>query len=448
MTEALRAAAARTWIESLDVFGVRFGLERIRALLAELGHPERAQPALHVVGTNGKSSTSRLAAAALAGQGLSVGTYLSPHIEDWTERVEIDGRPLGEGAFASAVEVVRAASERLRLAPGEAVTQFEALTAAAFQAFAAAGVRAAVVEAGLGGRYDATNVLSPQAAVALTNVALEHTDLLGSTEAAIAAEKLAVVAEGSARLVVGPLSPAAAGAVRGEMAARRLRGVLYGPALHAREAPDGVDVVTPWARYTALPLRVHGHFQRHNLAVALAGAERVVGSPLDLPGLRRALAEVRIPGRLEVIGHDPLTVLDGAHNPAGMAAMVAALPALLGRRRCVAVVSLLGDKDARGMMGALATVADAVVGTRSSHPRAVSPDTLARLAGDLGVRAHAVDDPFAAVAAAREAAGAEGAVAVCGSLYLIADLRPRMAKAHEKAPATLARAQSALLSSD
>jgi dihydrofolate synthase/folylpolyglutamate synthase len=421
---------------------MNFGLERIRLVLEALGHPERAQPSLHVVGTNGKSSTSRLAAAALAGQGLAVGTYLSPHIEDWAERIEIDGVPLDDAAFADAAEAVRAAADGLGLPPEEGVTQFEALTAMAFQAFAAAGVDAAVVEAGLGGRYDATNVLAPHAAVILTNVALEHTDLLGATEAAIAGEKLAVAADGHDRLVVGPLSPGADVAVRDEMAARGLRGPMYGPELYARQTPEGVDVITPWAAYTALPLPVHGAFQRRNLAVALAGAELLLGRTLEIEGLRRGLARVRIPGRLEVVGESPLTVLDGAHNPAGMAALVDALPLVLGPRRCVAVVALLGDKDARGMMDQLSAAVDAVVGTRSSHPRAVSPATLAGLAADRGLDAHAVEDPLEAVAAARALAGPDGAVLVCGSLYLISDVRPPLAGSGTP-PARLARVRLA-----
>jgi dihydrofolate synthase/folylpolyglutamate synthase len=443
MSAARRAAAAREWIEGLDLLRMNFGLERIRLLLEALGHPERGRPSLHVVGTNGKSSTCRLAAAALAGQGLSVGTYLSPHIEDWAERVEIDGRPLDDAAFAGAAEAVRAASDGLGLPAEEGVTQFEALTAMAFRAFAAAGVDAAVVEAGLGGRYDATNVLAPDAAVILTNVALEHTDLLGSTEAAIAGEKLAVAADGCDRLVVGPLSPGADVAVRAEIEARGLRAAMYGPELHARQTPEGVDVVTPWATYDALPLPVHGAFQRRNLAVALAGAERLLGRTLEPEGLRRGLAGVRIPGRLEVVVESPLTVLDGAHNPAGMAALVDALPTVIGPRRCVAVVALLGDKDARGMIDQLATTADALVGTRSSHPRAVSPATLAALAADRGVEALAIEDPQEALAAARTLAGPEGAVVVCGSLYLLSDLRPRLAPASETPPATLARVRLA-----
>ena len=443
MSGAERAAAARAWIEGLDLLRMKFGLERIRLLLEALGHPERAQPALHVVGTNGKSSTSRLAAAALAGPGMRVGTYLSPHIEDWSERIEIDGRPVADGPFADAAEAVRAASEGLGLPPEEAVTQFEALTAMAFHAFAAAGVDAAVVEAGLGGRYDATNVLAPDAAVILTNVALEHTDLLGSTEAAIAGEKLAVAADGCDRLVVGPLSPGADVAVRQEIEDRGLHAAMYGPELHACQTPEGVDVVTPWTTYAGLPLPVHGAFQRRNLAVALAGAERLLGRTLEPDGLRRGLTEVRIPGRLEVVAERPLTLLDGAHNPAGMAALVDALPTVTGPRRCVAVVALLGDKDARGMLDQLATAVDAVVGTRSSHPRAVSPATIAGLAAERGVEALAVEDPIEAVATARTLAGPEGAVVACGSLYLVSDLRPTMAPASERPPATLARVRLA-----
>ena len=224
---------ARRWIEGLEVLGMRFGLERMRALLDALGHPERGRPAIHVVGSNGKSSTARLAAAALAGEGLRVGTYLSPHVTGWRERIELAGRPVTPGRFAVAVGAVRDAAADLALPPGDAVTQFEALTAAAFWAFAGAGVDAAVVEAGLGGRFDATNVL-PGSVVVLTNVALEHTDLLGETEEAIAAEKLAVAPRGSDRLVVGRLSPAARVAVAAQMAARELTGWRQGAEIRVR----------------------------------------------------------------------------------------------------------------------------------------------------------------------------------------------------------------------
>jgi dihydrofolate synthase/folylpolyglutamate synthase len=431
----------REWIAGLEILGMRFGLERIRALLAALGHPERTAPALHVVGTNGKSSTTRLAAAALASTGRRVGTYLSPHISDWTERVQIDGAPIGDRDLAASASAVRSAAEGLPLDPGETVTQFEALTAIAFHAFAAAGVDAAAVEAGLGGRYDATNVLPPDAAVILTNITLEHTEFLGDTEAQIAAEKLAVCPDGSDRLVVGPLSPAARAAVDGECARRGLVPVRHGEGLAARDAADGVEVRTPRAVYSGLPLSLRGRFQRENLAVALAGAELVAGGVLDLGPLRAAVGRVEMPGRLELLPGRPDVLLDGAHNPAGMAAMVASLPAVLAGRRPVAVVSVLGDKDARAMVAALRGAAEAVVATRSSHPRAVPAEDLALLAIEEGLDARAVSDPAAALAAARAAAGPDGAVLVAGSLYLLADLRPRIVAEPPDAPAKLARAR-------
>jgi dihydrofolate synthase / folylpolyglutamate synthase len=406
------------------VLGVRFGLERMRALLGALGHPERAQPAIHVVGSNGKSSTARLAAAALASQGLRAGTYLSPHVTGWRERIEIQGRAVSRERFARAVSAAVNAAASLDLDPDDQPTQFEILTAAAFWTFAEAGLDAAVVEAGLGGRYDATNVLGADAVVALTNVSLEHTDLLGDTEEAIAAEKLAVCPEGSDRLVVGPLSPAAAAAVAGEMSRRGLAAWRCGGEVRARAAGSGVEVVTPGARYPALPLGVRGRFQRDNLAVALAAAERLLGRALDPAPLAAALARVRMPGRLEVLPGAPLVVLDGAHNPAGVEAMVASLDAATGRRRPVAVVSVLGDKDAAAMMGSLAGACRAIVATRSRHPRASSPAGLALLAERAGCRAEAVESPRAAVLRARAIAGRRGAVLVCGSLYLLGDLRP------------------------
>lgn len=439
----MTSGQARRWIAELEILGMRFGLERMHALLDALGRPERAATALHVVGTNGKSSTCRIAAAALAGEGLLVGTYLSPHVTDWTERIQVAGAPVTDEAFAAAATAVRTAAEGLELPGGDAVTQFEALTAIAFHAFRDAGVGAAVVEAGLGGRYDATNVLQPGAAVALTNVALEHTELLGDTEERIAAEKLAVCAEGSDRLVVGRLSDAAAAAVGAECRRRGLRPLRFGAGLDARPGSDGgVDVETPRATYAALPLALRGAFQRDNLAVAVAGAEMVLGRPLEPGALRASVAGVEVPGRLEELPGSPAVVLDGAHNPAGMAAMAEALPEVVaGRRPVVAVVSVLGDKDAAAMAASLVTAADRVVATRSSHARAVPAEVLAEIVRACGRPAEAIGDPAAALDAARAAAGPDGVVLVAGSLYLLADLRARVVAGAQGAPGRLARAR-------
>lgn len=438
----MTAEEAREWIAGLDILGMRLGLDRITALLGALDDPQRAAPALHVVGTNGKSSTTRLAAAALASQGLATGAYLSPHIDDWAERIQLDGAPVGDGAFAAAATAVRAAAEGPALSPDDPVTQFEALTAMAFEAFRRAGDGALAVEAGLGGRYDSTNVLQPGAAVALTNVAIEHTEFLGDTVAEIAAEKLAVCADGSDRLVVGPLSAAAREAVDAELARRRLSAVRYGEGLTARPDRSGVVVETPMTRYRALPLRLRGGFQLHNLAVALAGAELVLGRPLESAPLRDALARVRMPGRLEVLDGSPAIVLDGAHNPAGAEALAAGLADVAqGRAPAVAVISVLDHKDVAGVIAALAPAVALVLATRSSHPQAASPERLAGLAREHGVPALAIDDPAAALARAREEAGPQGVVLVAGSLYLLGDLRPHVLAGEGEPPARLARAR-------
>ena len=436
-------AEARDWIAGLQILGMRLGLERIRALLGALGHPERTAPALHVVGTNGKSSTARLAAAALTGQGLTAGVYLSPHVGDWVERLQVGGEPIGDAAFAQAASAVREAAEGPALPAGDPVTQFEALTAIAFWAFRRAGVAAMAIEAGLGGRWDATNVLQPGAAVALTNIALEHTEFLGDTEEAIAGEKLAVCADGADRVVVGRLSERARPAVDAELARRRITALRYGEGLSARDEEGGtVAVATPLARYEGLALALRGAYQRDNLAVAVAGAELVAGGPLDPEALRRAVAGVRMPGRLELVPGAPAVVLDGAHNPAGAEALARELPGVVsGRGPVVAVVSILDYKDAAGMLDALAPAVDLMVATRSSHPAAADPERLAAMARERGAAAAVVEEPAAALAEAREEAGAGGTVIVAGSLYLLADVRPQVQAGRGEPPARLAPAR-------
>ena len=416
---------ARAWIAGRDILGMRFGTERIGALLGALGDPQRCVPALHVVGTNGKSSTARMAAAVLGAAGGPVGAYISPHIGDWRERIQLDGAPLDERAFAAAVTRVRAATDRLPLPPGDAVTQFEALTAAAFVAFRDAGVSAFVAEAGLGGRYDATNVLSPEAAVILTNVSLDHTQLLGDTEEAIAAEKLAVCPEGHTRLVIGAVSGRAARAIQAECARRHLVGERVGHDIAIARGDGGdLTVRTPRATYAGLHLRVAGAFQRDNLAAALAGAELVHGGPLPRDAVAAAIESFTMPGRLEWIAGRPPTLIDGAHNPAGAAALADALAGLGDSRHPrVAVMSVLVDKDLTHILAPLAPHIDMVIATRSHHDRARAPEDVAAGAAAAGLPARVEPDPVAALARARSAAGDDGLVVICGSLYLLVDLR-------------------------
>jgi dihydrofolate synthase/folylpolyglutamate synthase len=396
---------AERYLLSLELFGMRFGLDRMRRLMTALGHPERQFASIHVVGTNGKSSTTRMIAAILSHHGLRTGIYVSPHLVSFWERIRVDNADLEPNDFGAAVARAARAAELVdrSLDGDDRVTQFEALTAAAYSELARQEVEVAVIEAGLGGRYDATSVIPSQVQV-LTSVGLEHTRWLGPTITDIAREKLAVVQEGGT-LVLGAGLDEDAVAVAEALARER----------SVRIVRAGVD--------PGVPVGAPGTFQRRNFALARAAAQAYLGA-LDPDAVASAAAEVRVPGRLQSIGEAPLTLLDGAHNPEAMSALAESLPEIVsGHDRLVAVVSILDDKDAAGMLTALLPACDAIVLTSSQNPRSLPPPTLQSLARQLGgPPAVVVRDPRAALERARELAGPAGVVLATGSLYLVADL--------------------------
>jgi len=372
------------------------------------------------VGSNGKSSTTRFAACALASAGLRVGAYLSPHVTGWHERLEIDGRPIRPQGFAQAVSAVREASDTL----SEPVTQFEVLTAAAFVAFSQQALDAMVVEAGLGGRFDATNVFDGSALVALTRIDLEHTALLGDTVEQIAEEKLAVVRRGGGTLVTGHMDEVVRAVVDRRVAATGVTALRLGRDFRwTRGRGETITIETPRGRHIELVLAARGDFQRDNLSVGLAAAEELLDRPVPTEPLRARLAELAFAGRMEVFPGSPMMIADGAHNPAGARALAAGLRDLLAGRRAVLLTSVLKDKDLTGILAALVPGVEDVVATASSHPRAETPEAILRAVSMLGRSAHCEPGLEAALAAARRLAGPDGAVVIAGSLYLIEDLR-------------------------
>jgi dihydrofolate synthase / folylpolyglutamate synthase len=357
------SSADVAWLESLELFGWKLGLERMDALLERHGRPERRFRAIHVVGTNGKTTVTRTAEAHLLAEGVRAGAYTSPHVTGWAERIRVDGR---EADIEAALARIRPAAEEV------GATQFEALTAAAFAEFASAEVEVAVVEAGLGGRLDATNVLAAPVVV-LTNVGLEHTEHLGSTREAIAAEKLAVLAPGATLVTAEP---------------------EWEPAAVERGA--GRVVVA-----------------EGNDALASEAVAALLGGPVG------SRPPVRVPGRLEQVGTRPLELWDGAHNPAGVDFLVSRLPA---RDDWTLVLSILSDKDVDAMLERFARLGPRLVATSSSSSRALDATELADRARRFFPEIEALDDPAAARDRGRELAGPEGAVLVSGSLTLIAAL--------------------------
>jgi dihydrofolate synthase/folylpolyglutamate synthase len=381
----------------------------MRLLSTLLGMPQHRFASIHVVGTNGKSSVTRMIAALLEAHGVSAGACVSPHAARWSERVLVHGEEIGAAEFAAAVERAADAAETVNrtLEEGEAVTQFELATAAAFVALANARVEAAAVEAGLGGRLDATNTI-PSRLTVLTSVGLDHTEWLGETEEQIAAEKLAVLRDQTA-LVRGRVSPAVAALAERAAAARGARLIV------APEDPG-----------PEIRLRATGGFQRRNFALACTAVEAFLYRGLDPERGAAGAAATAIPGRLERVADDPPTFLDAAHNPDGAAALAEALPEFTGGRPVVAVFAILADKDARAMIDALAPVLTHAICAElpSSRRHGFRAGELLRTCEALGVEAEAEDDFGAAVTRGRELAlKTGGALLVTGSHFALAPAR-------------------------
>jgi dihydrofolate synthase / folylpolyglutamate synthase len=392
----------------------------MRKLSTLLGMPQHRFASIHVVGTNGKSSVTRMVAALLEAHGVSAGACVSPHAVRWSERVLIGGEEIEPEAFATAVERAAQAAEAVNrsLEDGEVVTQFELATAAAFVALAASRVEAAAVEAGLGGRLDATNTI-PARVTVLTSVGLDHTQWLGETEEEIAAEKLAVLRD-QTTLVLGRVSPAVRALAEAAVAER------------------GAElIVAPQDPGPEVRLRAAGRFQRRNFALASAAAEAFLGE-LDPVRVAAVAAEVEIPGRLERIAEEPPTYVDAAHNPQAAAALAESLPDAVGNRPVVACLALLADKDARGIVESLAPAVARAVCTKlpadgpicrphddkSAHRPSFGAAELAGVCAAAGIEAEAEADFAAAALRARElAAELGGVVVVVGSNYALTPAR-------------------------
>ena len=433
-------------------------LERIRALLARLGDPQRGRGSAHITGSKGKGSTASMIAALLRQAGARTGLYTSPHLHSPRERVMIDGQPIARDEFARLTELLLPQVEaENRLRPDAGLTTFELLTALAFLAFRESGCTWQVMEVGMGGRLDATNVLDEKALCVFTPISLEHTAILGSTTAAIAADKAGILRPGC-RAVLAPQDP------EPEAVLRRACDALGVPVESVRDActwkrePDGLDgqhcqIQTPRGCYRFwLPLL--GGYQVENAATALLGVENLAASRVCLSAdeVAQAFATVRWPGRMEVLSREPLVIADGAHNAASAARLAQSLGDLCAGRRLILVAGTLDDKDLAGMATALAPIAADVIAVRADHPRAMPVERIVQAFQVAGApaRAHvgAVLTPnpspnnrggetsraptkgqgdghgvAAGLEEALRAAGPDGAVCVLGSLYVVAEAR-------------------------
>ena len=415
-----------------------FGLARMRRLLAAVGNPHHALPVVHVAGTKGKGSTVAMLTAILEEAGLRTGRYMSPHVHGVEERICIDGRPIAPADLAAACDVVRPAVEALDAAAarrgGAGPTWFEIVTALAFVHFARARVEIAVLETGLGGRLDATNVARPLLSV-ITSISFDHMGLLGRTIARIAGEKAGIIKRGRA-VVSGARQPSARKVIAATALRRRARLVQLGPDFTARyEPPAGstplaagsVVVTCSAAAPRTYRLALAGRHQADNAALAVMAARELVaaGWPVDEAAIARGLARASLPARIEVIAKRPLVVVDAAHNVASMESLLETVgPALAGRRPRVLVFAVSRDKQIEEMLAVARGVFEQVVVTRYlNNPRAAPLDRLIAACRAARLPApHVAPSPPEALRLARRLAGPGGSVVVAGSFFLAGEL--------------------------
>lgn len=446
MTETPHARLAETFAEAEDALLSRWpetrlepSLDRIRAFTELLGDPQRSYPVIHLTGTNGKTSTSRMIDTLLRTLELRTGRYTSPHVERMSERISLDGAPLTDEEFVRAFNDIAPYLDLVDASQPYPLSFFETITAMAYAAFADAPVEVAIVEVGLGGSWDATNVADGSVAV-VTPIAVDHAHLLGDDVEGIAREKAGIIKAG-ATAVLAQQTPEVAAVLMErcqEIGATPVREGLEFGVIDRVPAVGGQSVSLQGlrGRYDEVFLPLYGAHQAQNAAVALAAVEAFVGGdePLDDELVRKAFSEVTSPGRLEVIRRSPTILLDAAHNPAGAEATVEALRDSFRFDPLIGVVSVMEDKDVEGVLAAFEPVLEHIVVTQNSTPRAMPVRELAELAADLygdhrvSVEPRLADaiDRAAALAEEKQGSGdplGSGAVLVTGSVVTVGEAR-------------------------
>ncbi len=418
---------AEAFLDDRIGHGVQPGLDRITGLLEFMGDPQTSYPSIHIAGTNGKTTVSRMVQQILGAHGLATGGFTSPHLHTVEERFTLHGLTLDERDFMDAVADIAWFVEAYEQQANTPVTYFEVTAALAFSIFATAAVDVAVVEVGLGGRLDATNVLDSAVAV-ITGVDIDHIEFLGSEVEQIAAEKAAIVGE-RGTLVTGPLQRSAEGVIErrvGDTGANWIRTDSDFSVVDATVAVGGfhLEIDGVFGRYEDLYLPIHGRHQVDHLATAVATSEMFLGTELDPESLAVAVASITAPGRLEVVSRRPVVILDGAHNVQGFHGLASTLENEFPAIQWHLVLGARGERDVRDLVTPLKGLVGKVYATAPADPAAIDPESVATAAGDaLDVDAASFQEAEDALGDATDAAGVEGGVVVAGSLYLVGEVR-------------------------
>ncbi len=419
-------------LQKLTKFGINMGLQRISSLLTHLGNPQERVQCLHIGGTNGKGSTCAILAAVLQRAGYRVGSFTSPHLESYTERYTVNGTPIAEDDFARYLFRVLEKYNQVKEETGEAPTEFEVLTALAFLYFAEIQVDILLLEVGLGGDIDSTNVIRQPLLSIITNVTLEHCEYLGDTVEAIAEKKSGIIKEGRPAITASPDERVLEVLRR---VAREKQAVLHEIYKETswdlvRETEEGqiFNLSTPAKERNGLLLALRGQHQLVNGATAVLAVDllKEMGWQVTEDAIRQGLHKVKWPGRLEKINERPLIILDGAHNPAGLQALALWLAETRKQvSKVILVIGMLDDKG-RSAVNYLKPLADLVIITRPSSARAAHWDLLAEYFKDAGKGIYLTEKPREAVAKARALAGENDLILVAGSLYLVGEVRQHL----------------------
>lgn len=421
----MKEREALAWIHSMSRFSAHPGLARMRRLMELLGNPQKQLRCFHVAGTNGKGSTCAMLASCLHSAGYRTGLYVSPFVIDFRERMQIDGKMISAQELALTAERVKSAVEIL-CGEDDPPLEFEVVTAIAFCWYAQQKCDYVVLEVGLGGRLDPTNVIDTSVVSVICTIDYDHTAILGDTLEKIAQEKCGIFKEGGTA-VFSPQRKEAETAIRTEARKKQVALQCPEPTEFQIFAEDlsGSDVCLCGLQ---LKIPLIGRHQLINCATAVTAllAAKDAGVRISDEQIRQGMAAVRFPARLELLGEHPVLLLDGAHNPSGARALADAAEKFLSGKRCVAIMGMLRDKDYTHALAALVPCFDKILTLTPDSPRALPAEELAESARLLGGDAQAVVSPRDAIALAKKLAGADGAVVVCGSLFLAASLRPML----------------------
>jgi len=419
--------------ERLPRSALVFDLRRIEVLLERLGSPQEAAKSIHVAGTKGKGSTAAMIASILTQAGYRTGLYTSPHLRSFTERIQVDTGPIAEGAFGRLVEVLKPEVEAVNHfgAFGE-LTTFELLTALAFTYFKERKVDYQVLETGLGGRLDATNVVKPEVCV-ITSISFDHTDVLGDTLTQIATEKAGIIKSGSV-VVCSPQFPETMEVIEGICCERGTRLVRVGSEVtwHRKAfSPEGqsFELKGMTGEYD-LNIPLLGEHQLENAATAVATVEVLVelGAKVSPESIATGLGQVHWPGRLQILRREPWVIVDGAHNADSSRKLVETLKRYFDFERAVLILGVSSDKNIAGMAAELASLPDAVIVTRSHHPRAVEPARLASEFSKRGIISEVAENVASAVELALNKAMPGDLICATGSLFIVAEVMEYMSE--------------------